>query len=86
MAANNYGANVTALLKRGDTGAAVKNAQTLLIAKGYPCGGRYFGDRENPDGDYGPTTENSVKNFQSNKRLQADGKIGGETWKTLLTG
>ena len=74
------------LLKRGDTGAAVKNAQTLLIAKGYPCGGRYSGGRETPDGDYGPTTENSVKNFQSIKKLQADGKIGGDTWKTLLTG
>lgn len=74
------------LLKRGDTGTAVKNAQTLLIAKGYPCGGRYSGGRENPDGDYGPTTENSVKNFQSIKKLQADGKIGGDTWKTLLTG
>ena len=27
-------------LKNGVTGAAVKNAQTLLIAKGYPCGGK----------------------------------------------
>ncbi len=76
---------VLPLLERGDTGAAVKNAQTLLISKGYPCGGRYVAGRETPDGDYGPTTENSVKNFQSIKKLQADGKIGGETWKTLLT-
>ena len=73
------------LLKRGDTGVTVKNAQTLLIAKGYPCGGRYSGGRENPDGDYGPTTENSVKNFQSIRKLQADGKIGTDTWKALLT-
>ena len=76
---------VLPLLKRGDTGAAVRNAQALLISKGYPCGGRYSGGRENPDGDYGPTTENSVKNFQSNRKLQADGKIGGDTWKALLT-
>ena len=41
-------------LKSGATGAAVKNAQTLLIAKGYPCGGRITAGRETADGDYGP--------------------------------
>ena len=73
-------------LKNGSTGAAVKSAQTLLIAKGYPCGGRITAGRETPDGDFGPTTEKSVKSFQAQKKLTADGIIGAATWKALLTG
>lgn len=73
-------------VKNGATGAAVKNAQTLLIAKGYPCGGRITAGRETADGDFGPTTEKSVKAFQAQKKLTADGIIGAATWKALLTG
>lgn len=73
-------------LKNGSTGNAVKNAQTLLIAKGYACGGRVTAGREKADGEFGPTTEGSVKAFQSKKNLSADGIIGAATWKALLTG
>ena len=73
------------LLKRGNTGNAVKNAQTLLISKGYACGGSFSGGRETPDGDFGPTTEKSVKSFQGLKKLTADGVIGSDTWKALIT-
>ena len=45
------------LLKNGATGVAVTNAQTLLISKGYPCGGRVTAGRETADGDFGPATE-----------------------------
>ena len=72
-------------LKSGATGRAVRNAQTLLIANGYPCGGRIVSGREIADGEFGPTTERSVKNFQGSKKLNADGIIGAATWKTLLT-
>ena len=72
-------------LKKGATGNAVKNAQTLLIAKGYPCGGKVTAGRENADGDFGPITERSVKNFQTQARLTADGVVGAATWKALLT-
>ena len=72
-------------LKNGATGAAVKNAQTLLIEKGYPCGGRISAGRESADGDFGPTTEKSVKAFQTLKKLTVDGIIGAATWKALLT-
>ena len=72
-------------LKNGSVGSAVTNAQTLLIAKGYYCGGRKFLGKETPDGDFGPSTEKSVKSFQSLKKLQADGVIGADTWKALLT-
>ena len=72
-------------LKNGDTGSAVVNAQALLISKGYYCGGRRFLGRETPDGDFGPSTEKSVKSFQASKKLQSDGIIGAATWKSLLT-
>ena len=73
------------LLKNGATGVVVTNAQTLLISKGYPCGGRVTAGRETADGDFGPATERSVKNFQAKNNLAADGVIGAATWKALLT-
>jgi len=72
-------------LKNGAEGVTVKNAQTLLILKGYYCGGRIVSGRETADGEFGPTTEKSVKSFQSKKNLTADGIIGAATWKALLT-
>lgn len=77
---------VLPILKNGNEGNAVKNAQMLLIEKGYPCGGRIVSGREIPDGEFGPSTEKSVKNFQSTRNLQTDGVVGGDTWKSLLTG
>ena len=72
-------------LKNGATGSAVKNAQVMLIARGYPCGGRVLAGRETADGEFGPTTERSVKSFQGQNKLQADGIIGAATWKALIT-
>ncbi len=72
-------------LKNGAEGTAVKNAQILLIDKGYYCGGPLRAGRETADGEFGPTTEKSVKSFQGKKNLTADGIIGSETWKALLT-
>ena len=72
-------------LKNGAVGSAVMNAQILLIAKGYYCGGRIVSGRECADGEFGPTTEKSVKSFQTKRNLTADGIIGSDTWKALLT-
>ena len=72
-------------LKNGAEGTAVKNAQILLIDKGYYCGGPLRAGRETADGEFGPTTEKSVKSFQTKKNLTADGIIGSDTWKALLT-
>ncbi len=74
------------LLKNGSVGNSVKSAQTILIELGYPCGGRIVAGRENPDGQFGPTTERSVKRYQSKKSLTTDGEIGSQTWTSLLTG
>ncbi len=73
------------LLARGSSGNTVKNAQTLLIRHGYFCGGRVIAGRENPDGDFGSATEKAVRSFQHQRKLEADGVIGAETWTALLT-
>ena len=72
------------LLKRGSTGPAVESAQTLLIQRGYACGGRKFLGRETPDGDFGPATEQSVRDFQTAQGLEPDGEIGEDTWPVLV--
>ena len=71
-------------LKKGSSGNAVKNAQSLLIQHGYACGGRIVEGRENPDGEFGPTTEKAVKSFQHLRALEADGEIGTDTWTALI--
>ncbi len=73
------------LLKRGATGVAVESAQLLLIHRGYNCGGRNLLGRETPDGDFGPATAASVRDFQSASGLTSDGEIGPDTWTALLT-
>ena len=72
-------------LKNGAEGSTVKNAQILLIDKGYYCGGPLRAGRETADGEFGPTTEKSVKSFQTKRNLTADGIIGSDTWKALIT-
>lgn len=73
------------VLKNGAVSNAVKSAQALLIRHGYACGGRIIAGRENPDGEFGPTTERSVKSFQNLKKLEADGVIGTDIWISLIT-
>lgn len=72
------------LLQIGDKGGYVKTAQTLLIARGYSCGGRKFLGRETADGDFGTSTEKAVGQFQGENGLEKDGEIGGATWAALL--
>lgn len=72
-------------LKNGDTGTPVERLQTLLIGRGYYCGGRTFGGRERPDGDFGPATEVAVRDLQVAAKLRQDGVVGSETWTVLIT-
>ncbi len=73
------------ILRKGDTGTAVRSAQALLIARGCYCGGRYVMGREEPDGIFGPVTEKTVMSLQALHRLEPDGVIGSDTWTVLLT-
>lgn len=72
------------LLQIGDKGGYVKTAQTLLIARGFSCGGRKFLGRETADGDFGTSTEKAVGQFQRENGLEVDGEIGGNTWAALI--
>lgn len=66
------------VLRKGDEGNSVKALQRMLIYEGYNCGG--YG----ADGDFGTGTEKSVKQYQKDKKLTADGIVGEKTWSKLL--
>jgi hypothetical protein len=51
----------------------VAAVQKLLIADGYTCGG--YG----ADGEFGSGTEQSVRNYQYDHKLEADGVVGPQT-------
>lgn len=62
-------------LRRGSTGAKVRELQTLLRNQGFDPGPI--------DGDFGPLTENAVRAFQRSKGLVVDGVVGVATWTAL---
>lgn len=71
-------------LREGDTGVPVERLQTLLIGRGYYCGGRSYGGREQPDGEFGPATTVAVKDLQLAAALSQDGVVGSDTWSALI--
>jgi len=75
------------ILREGDESEAVRSAQRLLIARGFPCGGSWSGRyrRELPDGEFGPKTRASVEAFQDQQDLPETGEIDGATWIALIT-
>ena len=62
------------LLREGMQGAAVKQLQRELVARGYV---------NFPDGRYGPKTVSAVKAFQRANGLEEDGVAGPETMEKL---
>ena len=72
-------------LRQGNTGTPVERLQTLLIGRGYYCGGRQYGGRETPDGDFGPATTVAVKDLQMSVSIKQDGVVGSDTWRALIT-
>ena len=62
------------ILAQGDRGAAVRELQTLLNAKGANL---------LIDGDFGATTKAAVVKFQQQNGLIADGIVGASTWAAL---
>lgn len=58
------------ILRRGDTGTAVKDMQAALIAAGYSCG------PDGADGDFGGNTEAALIAFQRDHGLETDGEYG----------
>ena len=64
-------------LRRGITGDAVKQLQTLLMMKGYDCGAT------GADGVFGKNTEAAVRKFQWDNGLVVDGICGPKTYAAL---
>ena len=65
------------VLRKGKTGSAVRELQTLLNQKGFAC---------DVDGSFGPATLAAVKAFQAANGLAVDGSVGPATWTALLSG
>lgn len=65
-------------LMKGDTGAAVKTMQTMLIACGYSC------CNSGADGSFGSATLTALKAFQKANGLEVDGFYGSKS-KAALT-
>ncbi|MDN5931830.1 MAG: CHAP domain-containing protein [Pseudonocardia sp.] len=74
-ASGSGGAAVNVLRKGSADERAIREAQTLLVAAGFPLG--------LVDGDFGRRTEGAVKAFQASRGLVVDGVIGEVTWKAL---
>ena len=67
----------TKIYKNGMTGSVVKTIQTQLIELGYDLGS--WG----ADGDFGDCTEMAVRQFQQDRGLEVDGKVGEQTFAAL---
>lgn len=63
-------------LRKGAKGESVKELQNLLKKKGFNL---------QADGDFGPITEDCVKEYQKSKKLEVDGIVGKNTWNSLLS-
>lgn len=66
------------LLLKGTRGNYVKQFQRQLIALGYKL------PKYGADGDFGNETFEAVKQFQQDRPLEVDGKVGKNTWKALF--
>jgi len=60
-------------IRRGSKGDDVRRWQAFLLMDGYRIG--------LADGNFGQKTEIATKQFQTKKKLKADGIVGANTWK-----
>ena len=65
---------MASILKKGSSGAEVKQLQTLLNQKGYNL---------SVDGVFGAKTLAAVQDYQRNSSLSVDGIVGANTWSAL---
>ncbi len=63
------------LMKKGSKGTRVGVVQKFLIA---------YGIKISADNDYGDSTVNGVKKFQTDQKISADGQTGEGTYKKMI--
>lgn len=71
------------VVKRGNTTYHAGVVQSLIHATGVEVE-RSFRDNHVPDRDFGPNTEDAVREYQVEHELMVDGIVGPETWTHLL--
>ena len=70
------------VIRKGDTGPAVRTAQGLLVARYYQLGrSGQLGD--GIDGAFGPLTDAAVREAQGAAHIAVDGIVGPQTWPVL---
>ena len=65
------------VLRQGNSGTCVKEAQKALILHGFSVG------KYGADGSFGKLTSDAVYKFQKAKKLERDRTIGPKTWREL---
>jgi peptidoglycan hydrolase-like protein with peptidoglycan-binding domain len=66
-----------AWVEKGDNGDPVYAVQYVLHNK--------FGYDITVDGDFGPKTDGTVREFQERYNLAVDGQVGPRTWRALIS-
>jgi Animal haem peroxidase/Putative peptidoglycan binding domain len=64
-------------VRRGSTGEAVKGVQVRMNLR--------QADPIAVDGDFGPITEQAVREFQTSQNIEIDGIVGPITWRTCVS-
>ncbi|NMO55678.1 peptidoglycan-binding protein [Actinoplanes sp. TBRC 11911] len=62
-------------VRQGDKNHPVKTVQDLLNAQGFTV---------DVDGEFGPQTQQAVRDFQTTRSLSVDGIVGPATWPALV--
>lgn len=69
-------------LVKGNVGTDVMRMQRMLSANGF----MNASNQANFDGQFGSGTEQALKQFQTSRKLTADGMCGKNSWTSLLNG
>ncbi|MDE3069729.1 MAG: peptidoglycan-binding protein, partial [Acidobacteriota bacterium] len=65
------------------SGALAKDAPSKPVSKGDAVRLAQAALRVAVDGDFGPETEQAIRQFQSEKHLKVDGVVGPQTWSAM---
>lgn len=70
-------------LQKDDKGEDVAALQSSLVLLGFNLG-NYGKNKDGVDGSFGTKTDTAVRNFQSSRGLESDGKYGSKTHAAML--